>query len=254
MATFLLLHGAWHGSWCWDLVSARLDDAGHHVVAPDLPGLSPATTHAAGRFGLGNHIGAVSDALDHTAQRNVILVAHSYAGMLARAIEGIRPDRLAHVCYIEALLPEPGQAALDLLPENARAALIAGHRERPDGPVLLPPDVSRFAVPDARLAKMIAGRLLPQPFRTLTDPLPPAPARGVSPVARTYVFANDRTPNPYQAVIDRIRADPSWSIVSLSGGHELMLVSPNEIADLLLAIAGTAGREQPRSCSNPKEK
>ena len=236
MAAFLLLHGAWHGAWCWEPL-VRLFGAEHHVVAPDLPGSSQATANAAGRFGLGDHIAAAVEALDGIGRSDVIVVAHSYAGMLARAIEGLRPDRLAHVCYIEALLPQPGQAVLDLVPEAARDSFLAGLRERPDGPVLLPPDVSRFAIPDTLLADEIALRLLPQPYRTFTEPLPIPVSNAPRSIARTYVFASDRNPNPYQSFIDHLRTDAKCRVVGLAGGHELMLTRPHEIADLLLGIA-----------------
>ena len=236
MAAFLLLHGAWHGAWCWEPL-ARLISPEHHVVAPDLPGSSRATADAAGRFGLGDHIAAAVDALDGIGRDDVIVVAHSYAGMLARAIEGLRPDRLAHVCYIEALLPQPGQAVLDLVPEAARASFLTGLRERSDGPVLLPPDVYRFAIPDTLLAEEIALRLLPQPYRTFSEPLPFPVSRRPRAIARTYVFASDRNPNPYQRFIDELRADAMCRVVGLAGGHELTLTRPGEMANLLLDIA-----------------
>jgi pimeloyl-ACP methyl ester carboxylesterase len=243
MAAFLLLHGAWHGAWCWDPVVARVARAGHDVIAPDLPGLNLETAHAAGHIGLGDHIAAAVDGLDSVSGCDVIVVAHSYAGMLARAIEGLRPHRLAHICYLEALMPEPGQAALDLVPASARASFLVELRERPDGPVLLPPDVSRFAIPGAALAETIASRLLPQPYRTFTDPLP-LPAAAPRPLARTYVFASDRDPNPYQSFIDDLRTDAMCRVVGMEGGHELMLTRPDEIAGLLLDIAATRTREQ----------
>lgn len=234
MTAFLLLHGAWHGAWCWDPLGARLTSAGHDIVAPDLPGLSPATADAAGRFGLGDHIDAAVDALDRIGRSDVIVVAHSYAGMLARAIEGLRPHRLAHVCYIEALLPEPGQAVLDLVPESSRASFLTSLRERSDGSVLLPPDVSRFAIPDALLAENIASRLLPQPYRTFAEPLPFPDSNMPRSLARTYVFASDRNPSPYQKFVDELRIDAMCRVVGMTGGHELMLTRPSEMADLLL--------------------
>lgn len=248
MASYLLLHGAWHGAWCWEPVSARLASAGHQVVAPDLPGLSPETTDDAGRFGLGDHIEAALAALDRIAG-NVILVAHSYAGMLARALEDQRPGKLGHVVCIEALQPEPGNAVLGLLPDGGRGSL-PSIRETPHGPVLLPPDVARFAIPDAHMAEAIARRLLPQPFRTFTEPLP-RPAFISSPaIARTCVYASDRNPNPYQRFIDRLRSDASCHLVAMTGGHELMLTRPVEVTELLLEIATDRVARQRELISN----
>lgn len=213
---------------------ARLIAAGHHALAPDLPGCGPETMEFAGRFGLADHIAAATGALDRLGH-NVILVAHSYAGMLARALEHLRPAQMAHVCYVEALLPQPGEAALDLVPREARSVLLAGLRERPDGPVLLPPDVTRFAIPDPGMALSIAARLVPHPHRTFAEPLPLPRAHHA--VARTYVFASDRNPNPYQRFIDEVRAEPTSRVAGWTGGHELMLTRAAELAALLLDIA-----------------
>lgn len=241
MASFLLLHGAWHGAWCWEPLAARLAGAGHSVVAPDLPGLAPDASEGAGRFGLGDHINATAAALGRMADGDIILVAHSYAGMLARALEGLRPGKIGHVVCIEALQPEPGEAVLDLVPDRGES--FQSHiKETPLGPVLLPPDVARFAIPDARLAEEIAARLLPQPLRTFTEPLPRSVGESSHAICRTYLYASDRIPNPYQRFIDRLRVEPSCRLVAMSGGHELMLTRPAEVAELLLQIAGQASR------------
>jgi pimeloyl-ACP methyl ester carboxylesterase len=191
---------------------------------------------------LGDHIAAAVDAIDSIRRDDVIVVAHSYAGMLARALEGLRPHRLAHICYIEALMPQAGESALDLVPEAGRTSLLAGLRKYPDGPVLLPPDVSRFAIPEAALAEAIAARLLPQPYHTFTDPLPFVPHE-MHAVARTYVYASDRNPNPYQRFIEDLQADPTCRVVAMQGGHELMVTRPGEIAALLNEIVAARARE-----------
>ena len=85
MANYLLVHGAWHGAWCWEAVATALEGRGHFVAIPTLPGLDVATQARAGSFGLADHISAVSTAIDHIPGR-LILVAHSYAGMTGSPI------------------------------------------------------------------------------------------------------------------------------------------------------------------------
>jgi len=113
MANYLLVHGAWHGPWFWRAVAKVLESQGHSVALPTLPGLNEATQARAGSFGLADHISAVSTAIDHIPGR-LILVAHSYAGMIARALETLRRDKLCHVVYLEAVIPEPGRSLLVL--------------------------------------------------------------------------------------------------------------------------------------------
>lgn len=110
MANYLLVHGAWHGAWYWAALAAVLEREGHTVAIPTLPGLNAATQAYAGSFGLADYISAVSTAIDQIPGR-LILVAHSYAGMIARALESLRRDRLCHVIYLEAVVPEPGPVA-----------------------------------------------------------------------------------------------------------------------------------------------
>jgi pimeloyl-ACP methyl ester carboxylesterase len=121
MANYLLVHGAWHGPWCWRAVATFLQRQGHSVAIPTLPGLNEETQARAGSFGLADHIYAVSTAIDHISGR-VILVVHSYAGMIARAFESLRRDRLCHVVYLEAVIPEPGRSLLEMQPEGRRNA------------------------------------------------------------------------------------------------------------------------------------
>lgn len=237
MANYLLVHGAWHGPWCWRAVAAVLERQGHSVVIPTLPGLNEETQARAGSFGLADHIYAVSAAIDRIPGR-MILVAHSYAGMIARALESLRRDRLCHVVYLEAVIPEPGRSLLEMQPEGAAETLRALTHETPHGAVLVPPNVAqRYAITDAQLAADIQSQLMPHPLRTLTDPLPTPSAMRDEKLRRTYVFASDRFPNPYQKFIDTCALNKNWQVIGISGGHEMMLSNAAQLAELLATFA-----------------
>ena len=237
MANYLLIHGAWHGTWCWAAVATRLEQQGHSVAIPTLPGLDEATQARAGSFGLADHIHAVLTTIDHIPGR-LILVAHSYAGMIARALETLRHDRLCHVIYLEAVVPEPGRSLLEMQPAGAAETLRVLTRETPHGAVLTPPNVAeRFAITDTQLAATIQSQLMPHPLRTLTDPLPTPAAMGDQELRRTYVFASDRLPNPYQKFIDACTLNKSWQVLGITGGHEMMLTNTVQLAEILAAIA-----------------
>jgi pimeloyl-ACP methyl ester carboxylesterase len=237
MANCLLVHGAWHGPWCWKAVATDLENQGHSVATPTLPGLDEETQVRAGSFGLADHIYAVSTVIDRIPGR-LILVAHSYAGMIARALESLRGDRLNHVVYLEAVIPEPGRSLLEMQPAGAAETLRDLTRETPHGSVLAPPNVAqRYTITDGQLAANIQSQLMPHPLRTLTDPLPtPAPMHDEE-LQRTYIFASDRFPNPYQRFIDACSLNQNWQVIGITGGHEMMLTNPAQLAELLATLA-----------------
>ena len=250
MANYLLVHGAWHGPWCWAAVATVLERLGHSVATPTLPGLNVETQARAGSFGLADHIFAVSTAIDRIPGR-LILVAHSYAGMIARALESLRRDRLCHVIYLEAVLPEPGRSLLEMQPAGAAETLRALTRETPHGAVLAPPDVAeRFAITDAKLAAKIQSQLMPHPLRTLTDPLPTPAAMGDQKFRRTYIFASDRFPNPYQKFIDACTLNKTWQVIGISGGHEMMLTNAAQLAKILATFATISDHEPENGASS----
>jgi len=244
MANYLFIHGAWHGPWCWTAVATALERQGHSVAIPTLPGLNQETQARAGSFGLADHIHAVSTAIDHIPGR-LILVAHSYAGMIARALESLRRDRLHHVVYLEAVIPESGRSLLEMQPTGAAETLRALTRETPHGAVLAPPNVAqRYAIMDAQLAANIQSQLLPHPLRTLTDPLPTPAAMRNEELQHTYIFASDRFPNPYQKFIDACAINKKWQVIGISGGHEMMLTNAAQLAEILATFA-TSNNHQP---------
>jgi pimeloyl-ACP methyl ester carboxylesterase len=244
MANFLLIHGARHGPWCWEAVATGLERQGHSVAIPTLPGLNEETQARAGSFGLADHIHAVSTAIDHIPGP-LFIVAHSYAGMIARALESLRRDRLHHVVYLEAVIPEPGRSLLEMQPVGAAETLRALTRETPHGAVLVPPNVAqRYAITDAQLADKIQSQLLPHPLRTLTDPLPTSAAMPDEELRHTYIFASDRLSNPYQKFIDACTLSKNWRVIAISGGHEMMLTNAAQLADVLATFA-TSNNHQP---------
>ena len=236
MATFLCLHGAWHGGWCWDEVANHLKARDHRVIAPDLPGMSAASEKRAGAIRLQDHIEFVVSEVDRVGAEPLVVVAHSYAGMLGRAIELLRPQHLRHVVYLEAVVPGLGKSLVDAMPAGASATIAELRRDTADGPVLSPPNVeARFGISDGVLAARLQA--LPQPLHTLTDPLPRCLPQERLLYERTYVFASDRLPNPYQPFIDRFARDTTWQVIGVNGGHEMMLTNPSVIAEICLRAA-----------------
>ena len=112
MSTFVLIHGAWHGGWCWDELRPVLEVAGHTVATPDLPGHGDDTTPIAGVTldAYAARVGAVIDAQSEP----VILVGHSMGGQVITAAAELRPDRIRALVYLCAFLPGDGDALMAL--------------------------------------------------------------------------------------------------------------------------------------------
>src|SRR5438128_128006 len=104
MATFVLVHGAWHGGWCWKRVTPLLRAAGHEVYATTLTGLGERVHLASPNVGLALHVQDVVGVLEYEDLRDVILVGHSYGGIVISGVADRVPERLRHLVYLDALV------------------------------------------------------------------------------------------------------------------------------------------------------
>lgn len=118
MSNFVLVHGAWQTAATWDLVTPILEAAGHAVTIPRLTGLEDDTHLLSSCIDLGTHIADVVDVLNREDLKNVVLVGHSYAGMIITSVAEKALNRVSELVYVDAFIPSDGQCALDLLPEN----------------------------------------------------------------------------------------------------------------------------------------
>lgn len=233
-ATFVLVHGAWHGGWCWDAVAGRLRAQGHACVAPTLRGLAHRRGALTPELDADDHVDDVASLVEALDLRQIVLVLHSYAGLLGPALQARLGPRIVHRCFIEAVIPTPGQCMLDLVaPAAARRFERAAH-EHGDGWRLPPPDPAQFHLGGAIAADEVARRLTPHPWRSFTAPLR-APQADVLAHAGSYLLASDRDPQPYAGFAARADA-AGWPVTRMAGGHLLMLTQPAALADYLLSL------------------
>src|SRR5947208_7876814 len=128
--TFVLVHGAWHGGWCWIKVTRLLTDAAHVVHTPTLTGLGERAHLARPEIDLEAHIQDIVAVLEAEELRNVVLVGHSYAGMVITGVAARVPNRIASLVYLDAFVPEAGRSLLSYQPpERAEAMRSAATRE-----------------------------------------------------------------------------------------------------------------------------
>ena len=133
MATFVLVHGAWHGGWCWRKLTPLLRAAGQEVFTPTLTGLGERAHLGSPDVGLGTHVRDVAQVLWYEDLADVVLVGHSYGGLVIGGVADQVPERLRHLVYLDAFVPEHGQSMLDLGPPERRPAMQARVAAEGDG-------------------------------------------------------------------------------------------------------------------------
>lgn len=235
MTTFLLVHGGWVGGWYWAKVTPLLHVGGHHVFTPTLTGCGERAHLINPAIDLDTHIEDVTNVIQYENLGDVVLVGHSYGGMVISGVAERVPERLAHLCYLDAFVPEDGQALADLV----GPAIIADAREKAQ----LSSDGSRVAMPFPLAAvgvvkdedvMWMTPRLTPHPLNTMLQPIRlQNPASQTIP--RTFIYCN----NPALGFFDGFaqKARLGWRYREIATGHTAMVTEPRRVADLLLETA-----------------
>jgi pimeloyl-ACP methyl ester carboxylesterase len=233
VATFVLVHGAWHGGWCWSRVAPVLREAGHDVLSPTLTGLGERAHMVSPQVGLSTHVDDVLATLMFEQRDDVILVGHSYAGMVIAAAAAVRPSGIRSVVYLDAFVPEDGERAIDLLPEAVAAHYRESVSERGFGWLIPPRPLDVLGVVDPDDIAWLESLFVPHPWRTYTDAVTIAPAGAQ--VAGAFVECVDwlRVFKPHRG-----RAEArGWPVRELHAGHEAMVTEPRALANVLLELA-----------------
>ena len=132
--TYVLVHGAWHGSWCWKRVRKNLQGTGHQVFTPTLTGVGERSHLNSATVDLSTHIADVVNLLRWEELSDVILCGHSYGGSVIRGIADRVPERIRTLVYLDAFVPEDGECVFDLLPQEAAEQLrLPSHRQETPG-------------------------------------------------------------------------------------------------------------------------
>jgi pimeloyl-ACP methyl ester carboxylesterase len=237
LASFVVAHGAWSAGWAWKKMRPLLRDRGHELVTPSYTGLGERAHLASPDIGLDTHIQDICAVFEMEDLRDVILVGHSYGGMVATGVADRLPARIARLVYLDAFVPRDGQSCVDLHPpevvERVRAAVQSqgdGWRVPPNPP---PPDT---AVEDL---SWIAPRRMMQPLKTLQQPIRLTGA--VERLPRTYIYALRARPGDlFRPFAERARADAGWQYLEIDASHNPHITAPDALAAMLDGIAVTS--------------
>jgi pimeloyl-ACP methyl ester carboxylesterase len=244
MANFILVHGAWHGAWCWRHVVRTLGAQGHRAHAVTLTGLGERVHLMSPLITLETHISDVMNAIEAEEMEQVVLAVHSYAGMLGTAVADRMPGRLRHLVYVDAVVPRAGESWSSTHASATREARVAAAEASPDFS-FPPPDPSMFGL-QGEDYDWLKRRQTPHPGHTYQAPLQFDPQR-VAAVPRTFIDCN----RPPLATIDVIRQrvrdpkfwDGAWQsggrarVVELPTGHDPMVSAHQELCRILADCA-----------------
>jgi pimeloyl-ACP methyl ester carboxylesterase len=227
MATFVLIHGAWHGGWCWKSVAPALRREGHEVYAPSLTGMGERRHLARPDIDLDTHIEDVVSLLEMEDLRDVVLVGHSYGGMVVTGAAD-RSSRVAKLVYLDAFVPEDGRCCLDYaLPERAARMREEGSRTG----LVTPPPVSLWGLTDPEHIAFVQAREMKQPYATMAQPIRLQNARKLP---NAFIYCSSPATGSFDQFAAKYRNDPAWSFHELKTGHDAMILVPDELTALLL--------------------
>lgn len=232
-STFVLVHGAAHGGWCWRKVADLLRGAGHHVLTPTLTGLGSRAHLLSPALGLDTAIDDVVGVIEAEELTDVVLVGHSFGATVVCGAAARTTGRLASLVLLDGLLARPGASILDGFTPAEAAVRLAATQDTAGTRTLPPLDLQAIGVEAPEDVAWLRRRLTPHPVRTYTDPLPVAPPLG-SGMPCTYVAC---THPPYPAVARSAamaREEAGWRYLELATGHDAMITAPAAVADLLV--------------------
>lgn len=238
MAQYLLIHGAWHGAWCWDATAAALRRSGHEVTAIDLPSHGDDTTPAAD-VTLESYVARIGAALAE-ASAPVILVGHSMGGMaISQAAEAF-PEKIARLVYVAAFLPRDGESLSKLEERNPRPTIPNSLVVAADAPTAVVRDdviVPAFFHDCAPAVQQAAkARLTVQSLAPLTTPVRLTAAR-FGKIPRVYIECTDDRAISIELQRDMVAASGVDKVVTLASSHSPFLSMPEALAAELAGIA-----------------
>ena len=230
---FILLHGAWHGGWCWDGVIKALEEAGHTAEAPTMPGHQPRDDRSGIRFE--NYVDGIVGALNRQT-KPVVLVGHSSAGFMMQAAAPGASEKISQLVFHNAFILPDGKCQFDLVPPEVSEGMTAAAKASPDNCVPIDEGFVRGALmADAskETQDALISRLVPQPIALFTTPVSTADFDALA-IPKTVLFCKDDASLPPGAYLGMAQGLGKHHVVELEGGHETLFMNPRAIADGLI--------------------
>jgi pimeloyl-ACP methyl ester carboxylesterase len=230
--TFLVCHGAWGGGWSWKKVHPLMRAAGHRLLTPTYTGLGERAHLANPAIDLETHIDDVLNVIRYEDLHDIVLLGHSYGGMVATGVADRARECIAQLIYLDAFVPGDGQCLLDFLPESERQRMREGTAAS-DG-WRIPPNPTPADTPPADL-EWLKARRVPMPFKCFETRL--KLAHGETRLPRSYVYATRIAPTDvFGQFATRAKVEPGWRYFEIDASHSPGVTAPEPLMALLQQI------------------
>jgi len=230
-----MVHGGGHGGWCYQPVARILRSQGHEVYAPSLTGLGERAHLFASDVDLDCHITDIANLLHFEDLHKVILVGHSYGGMVITGVADRSTDRVGHLVYLDAATPANGQSLVDVAPEMMAFARAGSRMVDGVEMCLYPTDdtLRYYGVRDPERLEWMKARLTPHPWKCFEQPLALANESLLARIPQTHLcttlFMRWRD-------VDGLRQKANGRLWELDTGHDMMITEPGWVADQLMVL------------------
>jgi len=231
--TFVLVHGASQGGWCWRRASDRLERLGHKVFTPTLTGLGERSHLMSRDVDLDMHITDVVNVIKWESLQGIVLVGHSYGGWVVSGVAEQMLPAISSIVFLDAFMPENGQKGLDLNSERSKAEIALALKKG---------DISRPAPPattwnvNEKDRAWVDAKQTAQPIGVSLKPIKLTGARDRV-AKKTYIRAAGYENPNFDRFYAKTKADRSWRTYEVACGHDVMIDMPDRLTEILLEVA-----------------
>jgi pimeloyl-ACP methyl ester carboxylesterase len=231
--TFVLVHGAWHGGWCWTRVAEKLRGSDHTVFTPTLTGLGERAHLLRAGIDLKTHVTDVVNVMKWEGLQDVVLCGHSYGGFVISGVAEEMSPAIRSIVFLDAFVPQNGEAVVDL---TGPAVLDATRKALERGEVSIRPRSAEAFGVNAADRAWVDRLCVGQPIATFTDKIALTGAR--ERIARkSYVRAKNYESPAFDRAYNALKTDPSWRTYEAPCGHDVMVDMPDRLSEILLEVA-----------------
>jgi pimeloyl-ACP methyl ester carboxylesterase len=231
--TFVLVHGAWHGGWCWRRVADLLQKQGHKVFTPTMTGLGERSHLLDDKVNLATHITDIVNVIKWEGLGDIVLVGHSYGGVIVSGVADRMRDAIGSIVFLDAFVPEDGDSLAAKASQPVREA-IAALVEKGEK-AMKPVSAAVFRVNEKDRA-WVDAMCTPHPVATLTDKITVAGGRDRI-AKKAYIRAKGYPSMPFDGAQERLKATAGWRVYEMPCGHDAMVDMPDRLSEILVEVA-----------------
>jgi pimeloyl-ACP methyl ester carboxylesterase len=229
----VLVHGAWHGGWCWRFVADRLKAGGRQVFTPTLTGLGERAHLLDKTVNLSTHIEDICSLIRAEELSDIVLVGHSYGGMVVSGVADRMPEQIRALVILDGFVPKDGKAMSDYWPASLKAEW--DEKAAANGGLSIPPISAESFGVNERLRDWVNNNCVPHPYASFNEKIRLTGGRERVP-SKVYIRAAKLRSHAFDGFLKELQADKGWRTLSLDCGHEVMVDAPALLADVLESV------------------